>query len=133
MNLTSRSGGEITYIKENLDLLSDSEVFTTDIPSRSDLINMVSTMAILNETGSSSASEELCVSKKNEVEDEEDNESEKRGKLKGKAVLVQESPRKPYSASNIKALILERCQERKMEAQKKFPLIFKQKPGVIKN
>ncbi|KMZ62507.1 hypothetical protein ZOSMA_45G00480 [Zostera marina] len=47
-------GGKITYLKEKLDLLNDSEVFIEDI-SFEKRLNMAPTVGSLTETGSSSS------------------------------------------------------------------------------
>ncbi|KMZ56100.1 hypothetical protein ZOSMA_99G00300 [Zostera marina] len=92
-------GGKITYQKEKLDLLNDSDVFIEDI-SFEKRLNMAPTVSSLTETGSSSsANVEESMSEKNNVEEfgcssaENRNDYEIRRKLKGKGVMIHESPR----------------------------------------
>ncbi|KMZ56333.1 hypothetical protein ZOSMA_96G00060 [Zostera marina] len=130
-------GGKITYLKEKLDLLTDSEVFIEDI-SFEKRLNMAPTVGSLIETGSSaSASVEESMSEKNNVEQfgcssaEKRNDSEIRRKLKGKRVMIYESPRNhSKSASKIKNVAEDRREVQKRAIAIKFEEIFKKKPGM---
>lgn len=60
------------------------------------------------------------------------NDSEMRRKLKVKGVMIHESPRKPIkSASKIRTITEERREVQKKENALKFEEIFKRKPRVI--
>ncbi|KMZ67282.1 hypothetical protein ZOSMA_26G00310 [Zostera marina] len=136
-------GGQIVYLKRNLDLLEDDEVFVDRISfeKRMNVEEQMQKSDGVSATGSSSsASHDRNESVPNYVEDElmsldsEDEESARKRKLKGKTIMIPISKKKIVQrhSSAKKNLVLDRREKQKAEVEAKYEEIFGQRVNTKK-
>ncbi|KMZ69460.1 hypothetical protein ZOSMA_213G00010 [Zostera marina] len=127
--------GPITYLKEKLDLLEDDEIFIEDI-SFEKRLNMTEERQKayrISGTGSSSStsnhgtdSESKSVEEEIRSEESESEESDQRRRLKGKAVMMDDSKKKtlPRNFTVRMNIVLDRREKQKAEVEAKYEEIF---------